>query len=82
MESSHWWTWQGMSVAQMSAAMTQTMAKINRSLLALRALYGFPECIRSIGQKREHIPFRTSKLTQMLGDSLIGEKSIQCECDT
>ncbi|KAK2860309.1 hypothetical protein Q7C36_004475 [Tachysurus vachellii] len=50
----------------------QTTTNINRSLLALR------ECIRSLGEKRQHVPFRRSKLTQVLRDSLIGEKSRMC----
>ncbi|GAA6109551.1 kinesin-like protein KIF2C isoform X1 [Tachysurus ichikawai] len=44
----------------------QTTANINRSLLELRVM------------NREHIPFRTSKLAQVLRDSLIGEKSRMC----
>lgn len=42
-------------------------AEINKSLLALK------ECIRGIEQDKKHLPFRQSKLTQILKNSLVGE---------
>ncbi|TRY89803.1 hypothetical protein DNTS_001863 [Danionella cerebrum] len=62
----------GTDVSSNDRHTTMETAEINRSLLALK------ECIRSLGQNSEHIPFRMSKLTQVLRDSFIGENSKTC----
>ncbi|KAI9588946.1 hypothetical protein GQX74_007115 [Glossina fuscipes] len=61
--------------ADTSSANRQTRmegAEINKSLLALK------ECIRALGKQSAHLPFRVSKLTQVLRDSFIGDKSKTC----
>ncbi|KAK4297358.1 hypothetical protein Pmani_030210 [Petrolisthes manimaculis] len=61
--------------ADVSSANRQTRmegAEINKSLLALK------ECIRALGRRGAHLPFRASKLTQVLRDSFIGDKSRTC----
>lgn len=61
--------------ADTSSANRQTRmegAEINKSLLALK------ECIRALGRQNAHLPFRVSKLTQVLRDSFIGERSRTC----
>uniref|UniRef100_A0AAY4A036 Kinesin-like protein n=1 Tax=Denticeps clupeoides TaxID=299321 RepID=A0AAY4A036_9TELE len=48
------------------------------SSLFRKYTYLVNECIRSLGKNNEHIPFRMSKLTQVLRDSFIGENSRTC----
>ncbi|CAG9759905.1 unnamed protein product [Ceutorhynchus assimilis] len=61
--------------ADTSSANRQTRmegAEINKSLLALK------ECIRALGRRGAHLPFRVSKLTQVLKDSFVGSNSRTC----
>ncbi|XP_076261313.1 kinesin-like protein Klp10A isoform X2 [Rhynchophorus ferrugineus] len=61
--------------ADTSSANRQTRmegAEINKSLLALK------ECIRALGRRGAHLPFRVSKLTQVLRDSFVGSNSRTC----
>uniref|UniRef100_T1J371 Kinesin-like protein n=1 Tax=Strigamia maritima TaxID=126957 RepID=T1J371_STRMM len=47
-------------------------SEINKSLLALK------ECVRALGRKGSYLPFRASKLTQVLRDSFIGDNIATC----
>ncbi|KAF8570074.1 hypothetical protein P879_00210 [Paragonimus westermani] len=47
--------------------------EINKSLLALK------ECVRALGNNsNSYLPFRTSKLTQVLRESFVGKRSCTC----
>jgi kinesin family protein 2/24 len=62
----------GADTTSANAKTVKEGGEINRSLLALK------ECIRALGRRDDYLPFRDSKLTQVLRDSFIGEKSRTC----
>lgn len=48
----------------------------------MHTLFFLQECIRALGRQGAHLPFRGSKLTQVLKDSFVGEKSRTCMVST
>lgn len=56
----------GADVIDTKKTTKQDGAEINKSLLALK------ECIRALDHAGKHLPFRGSKLTQVLKDSFLG----------
>jgi len=52
------------------------------NVVSLHFTFCVQECIRALGRRGAHLPFRASKLTQVLRDSFIGENSRTCMVNT
>lgn len=74
------WTWQVVSGPKIhKVTIDNDACKVRRltrgNIVTIFSLLALKECIRAMGDKADHVPFRASKLTLILRDSFVNKSN-------